>query len=206
MSMSLRHSHWQNVYRSKSPEQTSWYQSHPEVSLELIVSHVADHGAAILDVGGGASTLADHLLDIGYTDISVLDIAEAGLARARKRLGTHAERVHWITSDVTTWEPKRQYDLWHDRAVLHFLTDSESQTAYFNVLRATVKLDGIAIIAGFAPGGPERCSGLPIVQHDRSSLTALLGQGFQLIEARDEIHRTPREEKQAFRYHVFRRM
>jgi 2-polyprenyl-3-methyl-5-hydroxy-6-metoxy-1,4-benzoquinol methylase len=206
MNMSLRHRHWEKVYQSKSPEQTSWYQSHPEVSLELIVSHLTDHEAAILDVGGGASTLAGHLLEIGYTDISVLDIAEAGLAHARKRLGTHAGRVHWITSDVITWEPKRQYDLWHDRAVLHFLTDSESQTAYFNVLRGTVKLDGITIIAGFAPGGPERCSDLSIVQHDQSSLSALLGEGFRLIETRDEIHSTPKGGKQAFRYHVFRRM
>ncbi len=134
----------------------------------------------------------------------MLDISEAALAHARKRLGQNAKRVKWITADVTTWAPEITVDFWHDRAVLHFLTARADQEAYFRTLKNTLRPGGWAMIAGFAPGGPTECSGLPIVQHDADSLQNLLGDDFTLIEQRDETHRTPSGAKQAFRYHLFR--
>jgi SAM-dependent methyltransferase len=160
----------------------------------------------VIDIGGGASTLTDHLLDAGYADLSVLDISETGLAQLKARLGAGAERVRWIVADITKWKPERVYDIWHDRAVLHFLMDVSDLDAYARSLRAAVRPGGIAIIAGFAPGGPEKCSGLPIVQHDHISLGALIGREFALLETRDETHHTPWNSEQAFRYHVFRHL
>ena len=204
MNTSERQAHWENVYRAKSPEGVSWYQSRPDISLQLINAYAPARDSAILDVGGGASTLIDHLLDAGYAGLTVLDIAEAALAHMRRRLGARASRVHWIVADITLWRPDARYDLWHDRAVLHFLVEPKDQTNYADALRRAVKPGGIAMIAGFAPGGPEKCSGLTVVQHDGASLGALLGERFKLIEIRDELHRTPWNTEQAFRYHVFR--
>lgn len=200
-----RNAHWQGVYESKAPDEVSWFQERPDVSLAMIDAAELPRDAAILDVGGGASTLVDHLLAAGYSSLTVLDISEAALARARARLGSSAERVTWIATDVTCWQSHAPVDLWHDRAVLHFLTASKDQQAYAAALRATVRPLGWAIIAGFAPGGPMKCSGLDIVQHDADSLRALLGEEFRLVDARDEVHRTPGNAEQAFRYHLWRR-
>lgn len=200
-----RHAHWQKVYSEKTATAVSWHQPRPDVSLALIAMTGVPKDAAILDVGGGASTLVDHLLDQGRTALSVLDISEAALAQARTRLGSSAARVRWIATDVTTWTPPQRFDLWHDRAVLHFLTTPRDQAAYAAALRAALKPGGWAIIAGFAPGGPRTCSGLEIVQHDAASLGALLGDGFTLTHTQDETHRTPWGAGQAFRYHLFRR-
>jgi SAM-dependent methyltransferase len=202
--MPERREHWEEVYRTRSAEGVSWYQPRPDISLELARKYVPDMDAAILDVGGGASTFADHLLAIGYTDLSVLDISQAALEQVEKRLGARAG-VRFIVADITAWTPDRRYDFWHDRAVLHFLIEAKDQAAYAGTLRKALKPGAIAVIAGFAPGGPEKCSGLPIVQHDRASLAALLGAEFTLLDTRDESHRTPWNTEQSFRYHVFRR-
>ena len=203
--MSTPRKHWDDVYRTKTPEAVSWYQSRPQVSLDLIAAYAPDRNAAIIDVGGGASMLTDHLLDAGYGDLSVLDISLAGLAHLKERLGARGDRVDWIAADVTQWKPARHYDLWHDRAVLHFLTEPDDQKVYAENMRAALARGGIAIIAGFAPDGPSKCSGLPVVHHDQVSLARLLGDGFAMLEMRDETHRTPWNAEQAFRYHIFRR-
>src|SRR5690606_18930920 len=161
--------------------------------------------AAVVDVGGGASTLVDHLLEQGLAP-TVVDISHEALEHSRSRLGARADDVRWVVADVTKCRPQAQFDLWHDRAVLHFLIERASQQAYAACLRAALKPGGYAIIAGFAPGGPEKCSGLPVVQHDAASLSALLGREFELTHTRNETHRTPSGAEQAFRYHVFRKI
>jgi len=198
--------HWQDVYTSKLPQDTSWYQSNPKISFDLIKQAGLQQDAAILDVGGGASPLVDHLLKDGYTDLSVLDISAEALEHAKARLEGLSDRISWIVSDITCWTPSRSFDLWHDRAVLHFLTCPSDQFRYAEALKAGLRPGGWVIIAGFAPGGPTRCSGLETVQHDAESLGHLLGPRFDLIMTRDEVHRTPAQMEQTFRYHVFRRI
>lgn len=197
--------HWDSVYSAKRAEEVSWHQSDPALSLKLIRRTGIARNAALVDVGAGASTLVDHLLRDGFTDVTVLDIAAPALEQARARLGIEAERVAWVAADVTAWRPAKGFRLWHDRAVLHFLTEPDHQASYVRALRTALDGDGWAIIAGFAPGGPVKCSGLPIVQHDGESLQRLLGDEFDLMEAHSETHLTPRGAEQAFRYHLFRR-
>ena len=196
--------HWETVYDAKLPSQASWHQNRPDQSLDLIHRAALPSNSSILDVGGGASTLVDHLLAERRYTLAVLDISQASFAHARKRLGKNAGPVNWIAADIATWTPDISVDFWHDRAVLHFLTERADQEAYFGALKAALNPGGWVMIAGFAPGGPNKCSGLPIVQHDAGSLQNLLGSGFTLIETRNEIHRTPSEVEQAFRYHLFR--
>lgn len=197
--------HWDRVYTEKRAEEVSWRQDEPALSLKLILRTGVGRDAPIIDIGGGASTLVDHLLLGGFRDLTVLDIAAPGLEQAKARLGDQAQTVDWIVSDVTAWRPTRKRRLWHDRAVLHFLTEPAAQAAYAETLRSALDGDGWAIIAGFAPGGPAKCSGLEIVQHDGGSLSKLLGDEFQLMETHGEIHLTPWGAEQAFRYHLFRR-
>jgi SAM-dependent methyltransferase len=200
-----RHRHWEGVYRDRSPTVVSWYQIRPDISLELIHATGKSPDATIVDVGGGASTLVDHLLDAGWSSVLVLDISETALAHVRERLGARAKRVTWIAADVTAWRPNTKIDIWHDRAVLHFFTGADDQKAYAERAKLALRHGGWAIIAGFTPGGPRKCSGLDIVQHDAHSLRALLGDAFELVDFRDELHRTPSGSTQAFRYHLFRR-
>lgn len=197
--------HWDDVYAAKRAEDVSWYQAEPDISLKLIRRSGVSLDAALIDVGGGASTLVDHLLKDGFADVTVLDIAAPALEQARGRLGPSADRVSWVVANVTDWRPTKRFRLWHDRAVLHFLTEPDHQAAYANTLRTAIEGDGWAIIAGFAPGGPAKCSGLPIVQHDGASLQRLLGDEFDLMETHGETHVTPWGAEQAFRYHLFRR-
>ena len=201
-----RHAHWESVYGSKAPDQVSWFQARPDVSLDLINKLDLGVEASILDVGGGASTLVDYLLAEGRTSLAVLDLSEAALAHARTRLRDKSGRVSWIAADVTSWMPEAAVDVWHDRAVLHFLTDQSDREGYARALHSALKPGGWAIIAGFAPGGPQKCSGLDIVQHDADSLQALLGEEFALTRTRDDVHRTPWGAEQSFRYHCFRRL
>jgi hypothetical protein len=204
-SMTDQKAHWDRVYTEKRAEDVSWRQAEPTLSLKLIRRTGVGPDAHIVDVGGGASTLADHLLACGFRNLTVLDIAASGLEQSKARLGGQAASVNWVVSDVKTWRPAQRYRLWHDRAVLHFLTEPADQAAYVETLRSAVDCDGWAIIAGFAPGGPVKCSGLEIVQHDSVSLARLLGDEFQLLETHGEIHITPLGAEQAFRYHLFRR-
>lgn len=196
--------HWQRVYTSKAPDAVSWFQAYPTLSLALIDGMALPERASILDVGGGASLLVDHLLKRGHAP-TVLDISAAALEHAKARLGEHALKVGWCVADVTTWQPEQTFDLWHDRAVLHFLGTEADQQAYARALKAGLRPGGYALIAGFAPGGPAKCSGLPVVHHDSASLDRLLGAEFEFLEERDEVHLTPWLSEQAFRVHLFRR-
>ena len=200
-----RHSHWEGVYTSKGDEQLSWFEETPALSLELIEMVGSTSSPGIIDIAGGASRLAHCLVSRGYEDVTVLDISAAALARARSRMGDKAGAVTWITADVTAWDPSRTYDIWHDRAGFHFLTLRADQMAYVARLRRALAEGGHAVIATFAPDGPERCSGLLVDRHDQSSLAAALGSGFALIDSRRHEHVTPWGAPQKFQFSTFRR-
>ena len=193
--------HWENIYSTKSPESVSWYQPHAQRSLDWIVRTGIAREAQIIDVGGGASTLVDDLLDEGYEHITVLDLSDAALHVARKRLGARAEQVRWCESDVTTAEfPALMFNVWHDRAVFHFLTEAADRRAYVKQLRHAVKPGGHIIMATFSLDGPTHCSGLPIVQYSADTLQAEFGSYFELVEHANEQHTTPSGAVQHFIY------
>ena len=194
-------SHWEDVYRSKAPDQVSWYRPHLDVSLRLIAAAAPDRRSALIDVGGGESTLVDDLVAHGYADVSVLDISEAAIAVARARLGEAAAAVDWIAGDITACDlaPNR-YDLWHDRAVFHFLTDAAQRAVYVRQVARAVKPGGHVIVATFGPEGPEKCSGLDIVRYDPDGLHGEFGARFQLLEHLTEVHQTPWGAPQQFLY------
>jgi len=200
-----RQAHWQRVYEEKPDDQVSWFQAHPTVSLALIGETGLGPDARILDVGGGASRLVDHLIAQGFRAITILDIAQAALERVRRRLGQRAEGVAWVVADITGWAPPASFDLWHDRAVFHFLTDPADRAAYAAVMAATVPGGGQAIIATFAPDGPERCSGLPVCRYDAQGLAAQFALPFELVNERTEDHRTPAGKIQHFQFVRLRR-
>jgi 2-polyprenyl-3-methyl-5-hydroxy-6-metoxy-1,4-benzoquinol methylase len=197
--------HWEQVYTQKPAEDVSWFQARPELSIRLIAAAGADPESAILDVGGGASRLVDCLLELGYRDLSVLDIADAALREGRRRLGDRGEEVHWLHHDVLSFRPDRRYMLWHDRALFHFMTEAAQRKAYVATLEQTLQPDGQAIIATFAKDGPLKCSGLNIVQYDAEGLMAELGQGWRLEEQVCETHVTPWNAQQSFQYFRLRR-
>lgn len=197
--------HWQAVYTTKPETGVSWYQEEPVPSLDLLQVIGAKPESALIDIGGGASILADRLLSLGYRDLSVLDISQAALEAAKTRIGVRADQVEWIAADITRWRPARTYDIWHDRAAFHFLVDAQDQTAYVECLRTALRKGGHAIIGTFAPDGPERCSGLPVRRHDAESLGAALGTGFRLIDSRYHEHSTPWGATQRFHFGVFRK-
>ena len=205
METASRQSHWENVYTTKGENEVSWYQQSPAPSFELIMQAGATHASAIIDIGGGASRLVDHLVDHGFEDITVLDLSAAALEAARRRLESRADRVHWVVADATAWEPVKAYDIWHDRAAFHFLTDENDRAAYIARLARGVKAGGHAIIGTFALDGPEKCSGLPVARYDSASLTLALGSGFRLVHTRRHEHATPWGSRQMFQFSVFRR-
>jgi SAM-dependent methyltransferase len=206
MSAPDRQAHWDNVYRTKREDEVSWFQASPTVSLDLIHAAGIARNGSIIDVGGGASRLVDALLDEGFTDLSVLDLSDESMAKAKGRLGARAKSVTWIVADATRWEPTRTYDLWHDRAAFHFLTAPEDRAAYAERLLRAVRPSGQVIIGTFAPDGPERCSGLPVVRHDAESIGNVLGPSFELIDTRRHDHQTPMGGSQKFQFSRFRRV
>jgi SAM-dependent methyltransferase len=199
-----RQAHWEDVYTKKGENEVSWFQENPAPSLELIAQVGARPTSAIIDIGGGASRLVDNLIDRDFEDVSVLDLSEAALKAAKARLGSRAAQVHWIVADATIWEPLKTYDVWHDRAAFHFLTEDRDVAAYVARLEQALKVGGYAIIATFALDGPERCSGLPIVRYDPVSLGKTLGRTFQLVDTRQHTHATPWGTDQSFQFSVFR--
>lgn len=203
--MSDRTTHWQNVYATTGETEVSWFQASPAISLEMIRAASPDRAAAIIDIGGGASRLVDALLQDGYRNLAVLDLSANALDTAKKRIGAAASTVDWIVADATTWRPAKTFDIWHDRAAFHFLTDPHDRAAYVERLRSAVAPDGQVIIATFAPYGPEKCSGLPVQRHDSASLSVELGPEFELVETRSETHHTPWHSTQAFQFSRFRR-
>jgi SAM-dependent methyltransferase len=201
-----RKEHWENIYTSKSPLDVSWYQTHADRSLALIQKTGVERASRIIDVGGGASTLVDDLIDKGYEAITVLDVSSAGLAHAKSRLGDRAAQVEWIVADATQANlPSNHYDLWHDRAVFHFLTQAEDRARYNQALRQAVRPGGHVVLSTFALDGPPKCSGLEIVRYSPESLLAELGPGMELIERSSVLHQTPFGTQQIFIYCWFRK-
>ena len=201
-----RQAHWENVYQTKGEHEVSWFQDSPVISLDLIRATGVQADASIIDIGGGASRLADTLLDAGFSSITVLDLSENALEVSKTRLGERGATIKWIAADVTFWQPTEVYDVWHDRAAFHFLTDPKDQAAYAGLVSKAVRPGGHVIIGTFAPDGPERCSGLPVVRHDAASLGKILGPSFGLAESRGHAHRTPMGATQLFQFSRFRRL
>lgn len=195
-----RKKHWEDVYQRKPASEVSWYQEFPEMSLALITRSGISKQDAVIDIGGGASTLVDHLLDGGYSDVTVLDFAGSAFEQSRERLGKRAAAVNWVISDVTLFEPQRQYKVWHDRAVLHFLTDPKDRERYVAVLQEALAVGGQAVIATFGPDGPLKCSGLEIRRYTIEVLEELLGPGFELQDHEIADHHTPMNSTQQFLY------
>jgi ubiquinone/menaquinone biosynthesis C-methylase UbiE len=194
-------SHWEHIYQTKKASQLSWYRAHLEKSLELIASAAKGRDARIIDVGGGESTLIDDLLERGYQRVSVLDISQKAIDVTRDRLGERGDSVSWLVGDITTMElPKQQYEVWHDRAVFHFLTESAKREAYVQQVREAVKVGGHVIVASFGPTGPRTCSGLDVVRYDADSLHGEFGAQFQLVKHVEEQHQTPFGTTQEFVY------
>lgn len=201
----IRKDHWNTVYGTKAPDDVSWFQSRPEVSLQLIERAGVAKQEPLIDVGGGASVLVDHLLEAGHTALSVLDISGVALEQARHRLGPRAAEVEWIEADVTAFVPPRSFALWHDRAVFHFLTDPADRRKYRETLTQALAPRGHVIIAAFALDGPTQCSGLDVVRYDAERIFAELGDGFELTEQVVEMHHTPWDTTQSFTYFRFQR-
>lgn len=202
-----RKSHWEQIFSNKEVEHLSWYQPRLEMSLALLpLTGVATEGA-IIDVGGGASTLVDDLLDAGFSDLTVLDIAVPALERVRQRLGERAGDVHWVEADVREVDlPPARFDVWHDRAVFHFLTNREGRERYTATMRSALKPEGHAIVATFGPDAPPRCSGLDVVRYSPEHLLAELGPGFRMIHGARELHLTPSGREQEFTYTCFQKI
>ncbi len=199
--------HWEQVYTTKPADSVSWFQTHAERSLELIHDTGLGKDASIIDVGGGASVLVDDLLNEGYRDLSVLDLSGAALKAARKRLGDKAGQVRWIEADITEVElPKARYDIWHDRAVFHFLTTQKQRDAYVRQVFFAVKPGGHVIISTFAEDGPEQCSGLPVIRYRPEELHDEFGEAFKLLKHSKEAHHTPTGKVQQFVYCYCRRI
>jgi 2-polyprenyl-3-methyl-5-hydroxy-6-metoxy-1,4-benzoquinol methylase len=193
--------HWENIYHTKESAQVSWYQLHPQLSLQYIRNTGADKAAKIIDVGGGASTLVDHLLDDGFGKITVLDISKEALDVAAQRLAQRAKLVTWLEADITRADlSQHAYDIWHDRAVFHFLTDPQDRAAYVKTVEHAVKPGGHVIVATFASDGPEKCSGLDVARYDPQSLHDEFGSGFELLDSTHENHQTPFGTGQKFIY------
>ena len=199
-------SHWENIYKTKASTQVSWYQEHLQTPLRLIERAGVEKTAQIIDVGGGASTLVDDLLESGFKHITVLDISSSAIDAARKRLGSRADEVTWIEADITKVAlPHHYYDLWHDRAVFHFLTSAEERQKYLEAVKQSLKPRGHVIISTFALEGPPKCSGLDVVRYSPQNLHEEFGNEFELIESASEVHLTPFGTKQKFIYCYLRK-
>jgi SAM-dependent methyltransferase len=200
-----RKAHWERIYSTKGETGVSWYQTAPTLSLELIRSVAPAHGGRVIDVGGGASVLVDRLLELPFEKIAVLDISETALRKARSRLGVRAGSVDWLVADITEAQTLGTFDLWHDRAVFHFLIDAADRRNYVKLARQTIRAGGHLVIASFADDGPRRCSDLDVCRYNAESLATELGEGFFFVREAKEAHTTPLGPSQAFFYGVFSR-
>jgi 2-polyprenyl-3-methyl-5-hydroxy-6-metoxy-1,4-benzoquinol methylase len=193
--------HWEKVFTTKEPEAVSWYRPHLETSLALVERAVHSHSASIIDIGGGESTLVDDLLARGYENITVLDVSQTALEVTKKRLGLLAEQVNWIVADITEVQLEPfAYDVWHDRAVFHFLTSNEQRAGYVRNVAKAVNPGGHVIVSTFGPEGPTKCSGLEVMRYDTESLHNEFGTRFRLVDSLKELHRTPFGTTQQFLY------
>ncbi|MBN9313624.1 MAG: SAM-dependent methyltransferase [Chryseobacterium sp. 39-10] len=200
-----RKTHWENIYENKPLETVSWYQPNPETSLNFISQFNLPKTAKIIDIGGGDSFFVDHLLDLGYQDITVLDISNAAIERAKTRLGNNASKVKWIVSDASEFQPKEQYEFWHDRAAFHFLTDEKEIGNYIKTTTKVISENGIMVIGTFSEQGPKKCSGIDIRQYSESTMTELFQTNFEKIECITVDHKTPFDTIQNFVFCSFRK-
>lgn len=200
-----RKRHWENVYATKQLNEVSWYQPKPETSLYFIEKAGLPRNAKIIDVGGGDSFLVDHLLDLGYTDLTVVDISENALERARKRLGALADSVKWVAADVLEMELEETYDLWHDRAVFHFVTGKSDIERYISRMERYIQMNGTLVLGTFSESGPLKCSGIEIKQYSESTMDNVTGDSFEKIECLSADHPTPFNTRQNFVFCSFRK-
>lgn len=201
-----RKKHWEKIYETKELKDVSWYQPTPETSLSFFKQFNVPVNGKIIDVGGGDSLLVDHLLDMGYKDITVLDISEAALERAKKRLGTKAEMVKWIVADAATFKPTEKYDFWHDRAAFHFLTQEQEIENYLDTVQKSIKPTGVLVIGTFSEQGPKKCSGIEIKQYSEKSMIERLQKFFEKIKCITVDHKTPFDTIQNFVFCSFRKL
>ncbi len=195
-----RKQHWEQVYETRSPQEVSWFQSYPKLSLDFILKSNIDKNQRLIDIGGGASILVDHLIEKGFNEVSVLDISEKALQHSKERLKEKAKQITWYVEDILNFTAPHKFDLWHDRAVFHFLTDEQDRKQYIKILKENLNYQGYIIIATFGRHGLKQCSNLPVQQHDEQSILNEFGQEFTLLETVDEIHFTPKNIQQQFTY------
>ncbi|HXG82840.1 MAG TPA: class I SAM-dependent methyltransferase [Pyrinomonadaceae bacterium] len=202
-----RKTHWETVYQTKSDREVSWFSEHLDNSLRMILNTKAGKEAAIIDVGGGSSTLVDDLLENGFADVSVLDISRAAMEKSRKRLGGQAARIEWIEADITEVSlPENHYDVWHDRAVFHFLPAPEDRRKYVELVMRSLKVGGHIIVASFGENGPQKCSGLDVMRYSPDAMRDEFGDEFKLVKSLHETHKTPFGTNQEFVYCYCRKL
>jgi ubiquinone/menaquinone biosynthesis C-methylase UbiE len=201
-----RKKHWENIYQTKDLKDVSWYQPTPTTSLDFLKHFDIPTTAKIIDIGGGDSFLVDHLLDLGYTDLTVLDISAASLDRAQQRLGDRSTKVKWIVADAATFKPTEQYDFWHDRAAFHFLTQEQEITNYIDTIQKSIKPTGVLVIGTFSEQGPKKCSGIEIKQYSETSMTDRLKKFFEKVKCISVDHQTPFDTIQNFIFCSFKKL
>ena len=197
--------HWQNVYDKKNENEVSWYQKSPKLSLEFVKSLNLSLDAEIIDIGAGESRLVDNLLEMGFVNLSVLDISSKSIEKTKKRLGLKSKLVNWIVSDINNFNPKKKYDLWHDRAAFHFLKDSVEIDNYVKLVKSSLHNQGNLIIATFSENGPLKCSGLEVSRYSENSISDLFNNDFELIKSQKSIHKTPFSTSQEFLFSKFKK-
>jgi len=201
-----RKKHWENIYQTKELKDVSWFQPTPETSLDFLEQFNVPTTAKVIDIGGGDSYLVDHLLDLGYQDISVLDISAAAIDRAKQRLGDKAKYVKWIVADAATFKPTEKYDFWHDRAAFHFLTDEQEISNYLQTAQKSINPTGVLVIGTFSEQGPKKCSGIEIKQYSETTMTDRLKKFFEKIKCITVDHKTPFDTIQNFVFCSFRKL
>lgn len=201
-----RKDHWENIYQTKELTEVSWYQPTPTTSLDYFTKFNVPKTAKIIDIAGGDSFLVDHLLELGYYDITVLDISAGAIGRAKKRLGRRASKVKWIVADASDFTPSEQYDFWHDRAAFHFITDEQEINNYIGTAHKNINPNGILVIGTFSEQGPTKCSGIDIKQYSDETMTKLFGKLFEKIDCRTIDHQTPSGSIQNFIFCSFRKV
>jgi 2-polyprenyl-3-methyl-5-hydroxy-6-metoxy-1,4-benzoquinol methylase len=206
MGMTQKQEHWDTVYSARTESALTWFEDNPTMSRAILAAAGVTSDARVIDVGGGASRLVDALITDGFKAITVLDLSAQALALSKDRLAERGESVQWVASDITEWHPDGLYDVWHDRAVFHFLTDPKDRAAYIQTLTQTLRPGGVAVIGTFALDGPEKCSNLPVVRYSPETLTQTLGDGFARVECQRDIHETPLGRSQPFTFCAFRRL
>jgi 2-polyprenyl-3-methyl-5-hydroxy-6-metoxy-1,4-benzoquinol methylase len=201
-----RTQHWENVYQTKNSTEVSWYEPDPKQSLDLILQVAGDSRGRVLDVGGGQSFLVDRLLDAGFSHVAVLDISKTAIDATKARLGERASQVEWIVADITQRDSLGEFDVWHDRAVFHFITDPDDRRHYVELLKRSLPIGGHFVAGTFAKGGPEKCSGLTICQYDAATMQAELGPSFEPVKCSEYLHTTPTGKPQLFFFGIYKRI